>query len=342
MGNQPITIAPVTEAEIPAIVDLIMAQQTHQLMRDPRLRNVARDQIENMLKTQINSTAFVALNRDSRVRGYAQPSVWELKETSILQSFLTARNGIVQQLTLPDPVEEDAEEVATTLLTALDTFWQNAATTGDLIRWPSTDVWFTSTLTNRNFQLDSCCALRQLSPFFASRPIPTPRQRIRAAKPDDEEALIGLFQDELHFHEQYTPFVRSNPQVLDAFRRMLHSTWDGMKLEDGAPLVLVVEQDGVVIAMAENTLLEVSPDDEPGFTPAGRYWCIDNVSVQRQFQGRGIGRLLVQAIEDTRTSLHLALDGYILWFNPDNPNAARFWPRLGFQPLWTTYQRLHP
>jgi GNAT superfamily N-acetyltransferase len=129
---------------------------------------------------------------------------------------------------------------------------------------------------------------------------------------------------------------------LQAFRSKLSHLWAGESLQAGAPHVLVVEHDQEIVAMAENTLLELGPDDEPGFTPAGHYWCIDNVSVHEGVQGRGIGRLLVQTIEDARLSLQLDLDGYILWYNPDNPKAAQFWSRLGFQPLWTTYQRSAP
>lgn len=56
-------------------------------------------------------------------------------------------------------------------------------------------------------------------------------------------------------------------------------------------------------------------------------------------QEQGIGRLLMLAIEDILASLQLKLNGYALWFNPDNPKAAHFWRRLGFQPMWITYQR---
>ncbi len=107
----------------------------------------------------------------------------------------------------------------------------------------------------------------------------------------------------------------------------------------GAPLVLVAEQQGQVVGMAENTLLDVSADEEPGFTPPGRYACIDNVCVREQVRGQGIGRLLVQAVFEAFAPLQLA--GYVLWYNPGNPLAAFFWPHLGFVPLWTTYQRLH-
>ncbi|MBA2677457.1 MAG: GNAT family N-acetyltransferase [Ktedonobacteraceae bacterium] len=61
--------------------------------------------------------------------------------------------------------------------------------------------------------------------------------------------------------------------------------------------------------------------------------------MRENLQGRGIGRLLVQTIEDALPAFQSHLDSYVLWFNPANPSASSFWSRLGFQPLWTTYQR---
>ncbi len=341
-----ITIRSGTEADIPALVDLIRAQQTRQRTGDPRLPQVQRRaQRAASLHEGSQQEALIALDEKGHVRGYARPGVWEIKPTSILRAFLTARNGVVSTLTLPDPADADAGAVATALVSALDAFWQQAGTSGDLVRWPSTESWLEAALAEQGFQLDSICALRSCAPFFAQRPAPAPLQRVRMARPDDEEILVKLFEEELLFHERYTPFVRSSPGVLAAFRRKLKEMWEGDALdvlEAGAPVVLVVEQEQTVVAMAENTLLSVAPGDAPGYTPAGCYWCLDNVSVREAWQGQGIGRLLVQAVEDVREELGLLLDGYILWYNPDNPKAARFWPRLGFHPLWTTFQRLKP
>jgi GNAT superfamily N-acetyltransferase len=342
MNHQPVTITRLTKAQVPAVIDLIMVQETRQFTQSAsHLAVHSRQQIEVALTSQWNTNVqpLVALNRYGKVRAYAHPSVWMLKENSILLSFLTARNGIVQRLTFPDPADENAGTVVTTLLDFLDAFWQGAGTSGDLIRWPSSDSWVEPHFINHGFRLDSICAFHPLQPFFTRRPTPSPLLRIRSARPEDEKALIRLFEQELRFHERYTPFVHSSPQVLEAFRRKLQHLWQGISLEDDAPLVLVAEQAREIVAMAENTLLEIGPYDEPGFTPAGHYWCIDNVSVREDLQGQGIGRLLIQGIEDILASLQLDLSGYILWFNPDNLKAALFWSRLGFQPLWTTYQR---
>lgn len=343
MNHRPAVITQLTRAQVPAIVDLIMTQETRQFLQStPPLAVHSRQQIETVLTTSHCNADVrppVLLSQHGKVRAYVHPAVWTLKENSILHSFLTARNGIAQRLTLPDPADENADTIVNTLLDFLDAFWQKADTSGDLIRWPSSDAWIEPFLIQHGFRLDSICAFHALQPFFTTRPLASPLLRIRCARPEDEQSLVNLFEQEIRFHERYTSFVHSSPQVLEAFRRKLQHLWQGISLTDDAPLVLVAEQAREIVAMAENTLLEVGPYDEPGFTPPGHYWCIDNVSVREDLQGQGIGRLLVQGIEDILASLQLNLNGYILWFHPDNPKASLFWSLLGFQPLWTTYQR---
>lgn len=338
MSQQAIRVDLATTAEVPAVVDLIMAQECRQLAQGSRLHAPrSRAWLETEITHQIADSPFVAFDESGHVRGYALPAIWALKPDSILLSFLTPRNGIVKNLTLPAP--QDATAVLRAMLAALDTFWRSADTTGALIRWPTGDSWLEPFLVEHRFQLDSVCALRPLEPFFTARPSLPPSLNVRHALPGDEEALVQLFEAELLFHAPYIPFVRSGPRVLQAFRAKLGKIWAG--LQEGAPLVLVAERAHEVVAMAELTLLQVEPSDEPGLTPPGRYCCIDNMSVRDDLQGQGVGRVLVQAIADALPTFQSHLDGYALWFNPANPKASRFWSRLGFQPLWTTYQRLN-
>jgi GNAT superfamily N-acetyltransferase len=338
---QSITVVPGSLAEIPAIVDLILQQEARLHALDPRLRGArSRDQIEIALTHQFQSSdpPLLAYDGVGRVRGYVQPTVWDLPKTSLLHAFLTPRNGVPRFLTLPSPAEEDASAVVIELLTALASSWQEKQTSGDLVRWPSYDRWWEAAFVGEGFLLDSVCAYTQTPPVPSSRSLP-PSHRIRTARPEDEDALVALFREELALHQACIPFVRVSSQALQAFQEKLARLWDGADLEEGAPLVLIVERQGQIVAMAENTLLDVLPNDEPGFTPPGRYGCIDNISVREEERGTGIGRLLVQAI--FAAFAHLQLDGYVLWYNPGNLLADRFWPHLGFQPLWTTYQRLH-
>ncbi len=344
MTELSVTITSLCEAHIPAVTKLIVAQERRHHALDARLRPASQPTVieQSLHELRTRETPLVALDGAGHVRGYVQPSVWELSSKSILHSFLTARNGIAQRLALPSPEEKGARDVFYALLAALDGFWQQRKTTGDLIRWPSVDVWFLPELITHGFQLDSMCAWHPWGVFPSPGRGPASRVSIRPAKPVDEEALVQLFDQELHHHERYLPFVRSSPGVLGAFRRKLARLWDGLGLEDKAPLVLVAEVSGEVVGMAENTLLVIGGDD-PGFTAPGRYWCIVNVSVRATSQGQGIGQLLLRGLSETAIATypdHSGLDGYLLWYNPDNPEARLFWKHRGFLPLWTTYQRL--
>ena len=336
-----ISVTHLREEHRDEVVALLLAQQARQHSLDPRLAAVRTPEQLTAALAGSGEQALVALDTRGRVRGSAMPGVWEVGETSILRAFLPARSGVARLLALPDPTEADAVAVTTTLLTALSESWRSLGTTGDLVRWPGADSWLSPLLAAHGLRLDSVCATRSLQAFEEAGRISSSPFTTRAARLEDEEALVELLEEELRYHERFTPFVRSSPAVLQAFRRKLARLWHGMSLQEGAPLVLVAERAGKIVAMAENTVLIVRPEDEPGFTPAGRYGCIDNVSVREELRGQGIGRLLVQALFDAFAATGLPLDGSILWYNPDNPQAGRFWPRMGFQPLWTTYQRLH-
>jgi GNAT superfamily N-acetyltransferase len=338
----PITVTPMREEQLPAIVDLICAQQGRHYRLDPRLRGAcSRAHIEaTLLRLRpTHGAPLVALDREGRVRGYAQPDIWELEEQSLLHAFLSPKNGIARQFTLPDPSEPDAPEVAASLLRALSEAWHVHGATGDLMRWPAADRRIEPQLLAQGFRLDSVCAVREA--YVKGRATVALPLSIRPAQAADEERLVALFEEELRAHEPYTPFVRSSPAVLASFRRKLARLFAGERVEEGAPSVLVAERDGSVVAMVHCTLVEIAPDEEPGLTPPGLYGCIDNLSVRAISRGQGIGRELVYAVFEAFTAAGLALDGYLLWYNPDNPLAGAFWPRLGFVPLWTTYQRLH-
>lgn len=347
-GGHPLNefaIVPMHEEQIVAVANLLLEQQARQRAHDPRLQAArSYEQVTSRLTDRLarGKPILVALDAAGRVRGYADPGVWELSETSILRAFLPERAGVTHTLALADRQEGDASRVLRALLVALSSWWREQGTTGELIRWPATDQWVVARLAAHGFQLDSVCAMR--APEQPGEPISrsTASCTIRPARPIDEAALVSLFAEELQYHERCTPFVRCSPDVLGAFRRKLGRLWAGASLETGAPRVLVAERAGDVIGMAETTLLDIGPDDEPAFTAPGRYGCLDNVCVQESQRGQGIGRQLVQAVYDAFAALPLTLDGWLLWYNPDNRQATQFWRHRGFVPLWMTYQRLHP
>jgi ribosomal protein S18 acetylase RimI-like enzyme len=342
--SRDIMLLPATQAHITAIVNLWKAQDLRHYALDPalhtpRLPEAMRAFVHNQI--QSGEAAFVALDSEQYVRGYVAPARWDLSATSVLHAFLTPRNGITQAFILPDPREKDAEEVGRTLLNFLSMWWREQQTTGDLLRWPTSDSWLDPLLKAQGFLLDSHCAIRPMTPLEATS-YHTPNVTIRLAVQDDEEQLMELFLAEMAIHAETVACSRISDVALKGFQSKLQQLWTRADQEEQLFILVAEQRDGEVVGMAENVLISVASDEAPGFTPPGSYGCLDNVSVKREFQGQGIGRLLV----DTALSIFLqkypGLNKAILWYNPDNPSASRFWPRLGFHDLWTTYQRLRP
>ena len=91
--------------------------------------------------------------------------------------------------------------------------------------------------------------------------------------------------------------------------------------------------------MAENELLIVPDTGGYGLMPPGRYGYLNNVSVSEKARDLGIGHMLVAEV--FKAFQPLQIDAYLLWYSQDNPRASRFWPHMGFRPLWKTYQRIN-
>ncbi len=153
-----ITVAAMQQHERLAVVELLHAQELRHAALDPRLHAPrTREELASLLSTLSPNGygALVARDQQGLVRGAVIPALWELAAESMLLAFLTPRNGITQLLTLPNP-QEDAETVTSALLlAALSHGWRELHTTGDLIRWPSTDPWIARALLAHGFLLDS-------------------------------------------------------------------------------------------------------------------------------------------------------------------------------------------
>lgn len=343
MRTQDMTVVPATHEKIGVIRDLLQAQQRRWHALDGRLdAELSEERLASLAVLSKSSGGFeplIVLDAQGRVRGYAHASIWRLEPESGMLAFFTTSNGITEVLALPDPADLDALSVADALLTALELQWRGARTLGDMFRWPCRDLWMDEILQEHGFVIDSDLATRTTDPLPPSTHTVAPDLHARLALVSDEEALVSLLTEELLFHEPYTPFVRMSPMVERDFRKHLAPLWAGDSPEEGAPLVVVVEREGVLVAMSENALSVVDGDDYPHFLPRGRYGYLNNVSVSQNARGSGVGRLLVQATFDAFSAY--AVEGYYLWYNPANPLSGPFWQHMGFQPFWRTYQHRH-
>jgi GNAT superfamily N-acetyltransferase len=178
---------------------------------------------------------------------------------------------------------------------------------------------------------------RPAEPFAASTHPAAVGLQVRQARPTDEDALVALNGDNVAHDASYSPFIKVVPTLEPALRAQLGRRWAGGSIEDGVPLVLVVEHEGMLVGMAQ-TYLEMAPGFGVPFSlPRGRYVYLHEVIARPEWRGKGVGRLLVEGVEDAYAALGVI--GYTLYFSPFNPLSSTFWPHLGFRPVLTTYMR---
>ena len=333
------------EQDIPALVELICAQEARLHQLDARLRPArAADEVEAMLAQQWeqpDAASLVVRDAGGQVRGYALPVLREFSYESVADAqaleVFEPRTGFVESLTFPAPHEADALPVATALLEAVQRWWHEQGAQAEMCHWPTRDAWLDERLRaagHEPFLQRSVRAAAPLPP--SSRPAPEDA-RIRLAVPADEETLAALYMEESIYHHEHSPFFRRSPLQEEAFRAWIAPAWVGMAVEEGGPLIVVVERAGEVVAMAVNEFFVVEDGSHRDYLPPGRYIDIAEVGVRADLRGQGIGRALVQGVFDA--CARWRPDGYVLGFSTHNPLSSQFWPRLGFQPSLTFYQR---
>ena len=262
------------------------------------------------------SSGLVAVDSTGTVRGHLRPALVELSDDDEKRSFAPVRAVSWGELAVNDTVALEALVDAAQVVEA-----------ADVALWPAVDDEAAPVFARFGLEPASAFALRPPGPLAPGR-----AAVVRPARPDDADAVTALHVDEVAFHEPHTPFVRVVPALEPAFRSRLERLWSG---GDGAPVIHVLEVDGATAGMCESMVQAVR--DEGGQLPVGRYGYLNSVSVSAGWRGQGFGRTLVSAVIDDLASHDV--DGYTLWFALGNPVSSRVWPRLGFRPLWISYER---
>ncbi len=330
------------ENDVAGVVELIATQESRHVALDGRLCPPhQREQLEilvhleELLESEHRPSMEPLVVRDAeRVRGYVQPGLWEVLDGSTAACFFPPLTGLASHLTLPPPDAPDCRAVAETVLEALDERWAAMGTLGEVISWPSRDGWLAPILAARGFVADSALAVRPLTPL-PQQTRAAGELRARRAEPADEDALVALYLEEIECHVRLAPYAWRIEGLEAGFRVGLAQAWARVSVEDHAPLLVVVERGGEVVAMAETTIEHVKRGRS--YLPPGRYGYLNNVSVREDCRGQGVGRVLVEAALTELAALDV--DGFYLYFLDANPLASRFWPRVGFEPLVTRYQR---
>ncbi len=143
---------------------------------------------------------------------------------------------------------------------------------------------------------------------------------IRKALERDFDQVSIVFADENAFHSQLLPerFQITDPIMTpDWFKKILTN-------ENKALLVAELDHKLVGLVLIE---LMTAPDD-PIFKPR-RYAYIEEVGVLKEYRGLGIGRQLMAKTHEWITAQGVKEVELFVW--EDNPNAIRFYEKLGYR-----------
>ena len=195
--------------------------------------------------------------------------------------------------------------------------------------WPSLDVTGVQALLRHGLQPLTVIAARTRPNGPPPAPRPAYGAAIRPAGPGDEEQVLDLelrlIRYDMHFggpvwRGATAKLVRD--EVRDSLARPDPWTW-------------IAERNGRAVG-----LLVAQPPQDAGWiagmtskTPAAY---LQTMFVEGHERGTGIGAALVR-------NLHARLDGMgvavtLLHHSQVNPLSAPFWYRMGYRPLWTSWE----
>jgi GNAT superfamily N-acetyltransferase len=266
----------------------------------------------------------------SRVTGLGVCVHQQIPPESINQTW-----GPAERFTLvPRLAGQDIAAATDELLTA----WRDhlggiggsrGADAGASVIWPSSDTTGVRALLRHGLQPLTVIAAR----IRPEGPPPPPRRAlgvtIREAGPEDEEAVFGLELRLIRFDMQFGgPVWRpATPALVRAdIRESLRqrSNWTWLAQRHGRVVGLLVAQPPTVSGWIAGMT---------GCTPAAY---LQTMFIDEQERGTGVGSAMVR-------NLHARLDAdgvaiTLLHHSQVNPLSGPFWNRMGYRPLWTSWE----
>lgn len=147
---------------------------------------------------------------------------------------------------------------------------------------------------------------------------------IRQATLADVELLATLNRDVQQIHAGAYPKLFKQPtnfaEIAADFKNRVLTDVDGF--------VLIIEADGQAVGYI---YAKVVSRPENAYVYAQKYMLVDNISISPQYQDKGYGKMLMQAVCDVATAQGIGrvlLDTYEF-----NSNAQQFYAKMGFERM---------
>ena len=275
---------------------------------------------------------LVANGGGSRVTGLGVCVHQQIPPESLNQTWGPADRFMLVPRVAGQDIAAATDELLTAWRDHLSGFGASrGADAGASVVWPSHDITGVRALLRHGLQpLTVIAARTRPSPSAWLAPShPDPGVTIRAARPEDAEAVSDLELRLIRFDMQFGgPVWRPGTQSLvradirDSLRRQANWTW-------------LAERHGRVVG-----LLVAQPPTESGWiagvtcrTPAAY---LQTMYVDEAERGAGVGSAMV-------ANLHARLDAdgvavTLLHHSQVNPLSGPFWNRMGYRPLWTSWE----
>lgn len=277
------------------------------------------------VRTPPAGTTLVAT--DGRVGRFAGTVITHTFPPGTLGSLWSAHT--VHELT--PVVGDDPDQGMRALITSFDEWLAANTTEGEssaLVIWPSRAVASTRALLEAGFTPLSVVGVRRAATAEVRAATGI---TIRPATTADLDELIPVAMAE-HDFAVTVGGAFDRPDARELRRSILAA-----RLARRTPIWVALQR-GVIVGMAECDWTDVTEGTwSASKLKAGRWAHISSLSVLPGARGRGIGAALVGTAHQ-----HFAEHPVYLYYHLTNPLSSVFWPRRGYRPLWTSWEKRSP
>ena len=200
--------------------------------------------------------------------------------------------------------------------------------TSAIVTWPSRDITGVKALQKHGLQPISVIAVR---PAGRKTPKPDDGLQIRHADPQDQDAVTELELGVIHYDAHFgaaIPRPATPALVRQATRQNLEQRpdWTWLATRRGKVIGLAV-----VEPPAEATWIA-------GLTRPGRIAYLSDMFISPEERATGTGAKLIANVHHALDSR--GIDLTLLHYAQLNPLSGPFWHRMGYRPLWSTWEAL--